>query len=172
MDTTPNATIAMVQPPMIAATMASASVFPASPVSAGAANAVSSAVPATSAPEEARVATSSGTAETGAEGRHARGDSAGAWPEHVSATMVRIAIMVSTRTQGAAYPLAREKRASSTREQWMNTRSREVREAFGSGELPMIVRFDSDAFEASEPQSIFGFGLQRLLDGIGHIIPA
>jgi hypothetical protein len=88
------------------------------------------------------------------------------------ATMVRIAIMVSTHTQGAAYPLAREKQASSTREQWMNTRSREVREAFGSGELPMIARFDFDAFEASEPQSIFEFGLQRLLDGIGSIIPA
>lgn len=86
-------------------------------------------------------------------------------------TMVRIAIMISTHTQSAAYPLARERYASDTREQWMDATSSKVQETLASGKLPMIARFDTDAFDASQPQSIFDFGLRCLLDGVAKIVP-
>jgi hypothetical protein len=54
----------------------------------------------------------------------------------------------------------------------MDARSGKVRETFASGDLPMIARFGTEAFEASEPQSIFEFGLQCLLDGVANIVPA
>ncbi|MET7708334.1 TetR/AcrR family transcriptional regulator [Micromonospora sp. NPDC005413] len=88
------------------------------------------------------------------------------------ATMVRIAIAVSTHVQSAAFPLAREQYARSTRSQWIDARSTRIQEALDSGDLPMIARFDADALKASEPASIFEFGLQRLLDGITPLIPA
>lgn len=87
-------------------------------------------------------------------------------------TMVRIAIMVSTHTQSSAYPLAREQFAKSTREEWLGARTGRIQEAFASGELPMIARFGADAFEASQPQSIFEFGLRCLLDGVDNILSA
>ncbi|WP_165777599.1 TetR/AcrR family transcriptional regulator [Amycolatopsis antarctica] len=86
------------------------------------------------------------------------------------ATMVRIAIMVSTHVQGAAQPLARERRERSTREEWLLVRRGPIRETFGSGALPMIERFDDDALRASEPDSVFEFGLRCLLDGVERLI--
>ncbi|MCU1642027.1 MAG: TetR/AcrR family transcriptional regulator [Nocardia sp.] len=87
-------------------------------------------------------------------------------------TMVRIAITLSTHTQSAAYQLARERQSGTTREQWMDTRGGKAREVIAAGNLPMIERFGSDAFEASAPQSIFDFGLRCLLDGVANIVPA
>ncbi|MFC7428757.1 TetR/AcrR family transcriptional regulator [Nocardia tengchongensis] len=85
-------------------------------------------------------------------------------------TMVRIAILVSTHTQSAAYPLAREQFANNTREEWIGARSGEAQETFASGTLPMIARFGTDAFEASQPHSIFEFGLHCILDGVANIV--
>ncbi|MEU4311095.1 TetR/AcrR family transcriptional regulator [Nocardia sp. NPDC024068] len=85
-------------------------------------------------------------------------------------TMVRIAIMVSTHTQSSAYPLAVEQFAHDTREEWLGARSGRIQEAFTSSPLPMIAQFGADAFEASQPHSIFEFGLRCLLDGVEKII--
>jgi AcrR family transcriptional regulator len=87
-------------------------------------------------------------------------------------TMVRTAITVSAHVQSAALPLAREQQAKDSRADWIGARSTRVREAFEHGGLTMIARFDEDAYHASEPESIFEFGLARLLDGVAQLIPA
>ncbi|MFF2556365.1 TetR/AcrR family transcriptional regulator [Nocardia sp. NPDC058058] len=85
-------------------------------------------------------------------------------------TMVRIAITLSTHTQSAAYQLARERESDITREQWMTASDGPARAAFAAGNLPMIARFGPDALAASEPQSIFDFGLGCLLDGVARLV--
>ncbi|RJO73611.1 TetR/AcrR family transcriptional regulator [Nocardia panacis] len=85
-------------------------------------------------------------------------------------TMVRIAIMVGTHTQSSAYPLAREQFARHSREQWLGARDGQIRQALAAGTLPMIARFGADALDASQPESIFEFGLCCLLDGVDGMI--
>lgn len=87
-------------------------------------------------------------------------------------TMVRIAIMISTHTQGAAFPLAQEQRADNSRQQWMDARSTRMRQTIAAGDLRMIARFGPESFTASEPQSIFDFGLRCLLDGVTNRLPS
>ncbi|MEV4756800.1 TetR/AcrR family transcriptional regulator C-terminal domain-containing protein [Micromonospora sp. NPDC049559] len=88
------------------------------------------------------------------------------------ATKVRIAIAVSVHAQSAAFLLAHERQARGTREQWVDARSSRIQEALGAGGLPMIAQFDADALRASEPASVFEFGLHRLLDGVAQLVPA
>ncbi|WP_414944109.1 TetR/AcrR family transcriptional regulator [Amycolatopsis sp. cmx-11-32] len=86
-------------------------------------------------------------------------------------TMVRTAIAISAHVQSAALPLSRERHSKDTRGEWLDARSARIRETFGPHGLSMIARFDTDAIAASEPASIFEFGLQRLLDGIAQLLP-
>ncbi|MEV6229554.1 TetR/AcrR family transcriptional regulator [Saccharopolyspora shandongensis] len=85
-------------------------------------------------------------------------------------TMVRVAIMVSVHTQSAALSLAREKHAKDSREHWLGMRNAKHQAVFDAGRLTMIARFGEESFRASEPASIFEFGLQRLLDGVAQLI--
>ncbi|MEV6138919.1 TetR/AcrR family transcriptional regulator C-terminal domain-containing protein [Nocardia sp. NPDC051990] len=85
-------------------------------------------------------------------------------------TMVRIAIMVGTHAQSSAYTLAREQFAKHTRAEWLGARDAQIRQALAVGTMPMIARFGADAFEASQPESIFEFGLRCLLDGVDKMI--
>lgn len=83
-------------------------------------------------------------------------------------TLARIAIMLSTHTQSAALQLARETHEAAPREQWMSAQGEKIKPALAA--LPMIARFGRDEFEASEPESVFEFGLQRLLDGVEVLV--
>ncbi|WP_188316766.1 TetR/AcrR family transcriptional regulator [Solihabitans fulvus] len=90
------------------------------------------------------------------------------------AAMVQIAIMISTYVQSAAMPLAREREAARatrrTRQQWVEARQEAIRRTLPAERLPMVSRFGGEAYEASQPESIFEFGLHRMLDGVAALL--
>lgn len=85
-------------------------------------------------------------------------------------TLVQIAIMLGTYVQSAAAPLAYEAQATRTtrhtRRQWAQARREAFDRNIGAARLPMVSEFGDEAFEASEPENIFEFGIHRMLDGI------
>ncbi|MEU6430918.1 TetR/AcrR family transcriptional regulator [Microbispora sp. NPDC046973] len=91
-------------------------------------------------------------------------------------TLVKIAIMIGTYVQSAAVPLAHEARAARgarhTRRQWAAARREAFDRTISANRLPMVSEFGDEAFEASEPENIFEFGLHRMLDGIAALIDA
>ncbi|GLY92266.1 TetR/AcrR family transcriptional regulator [Actinoallomurus iriomotensis] len=91
-------------------------------------------------------------------------------------TATQIAIMISTYVQSAAMPLAHEMHAvratRRTRQQWLESRQTAIQRTLDSARLPMVSRFGPEAYQASEPESILEFGLQRMLDGIAALISA
>ncbi|RJL22930.1 TetR family transcriptional regulator [Bailinhaonella thermotolerans] len=90
------------------------------------------------------------------------------------ATLVQVAIMIGTYVQSAAVPLAYEARAARTtrhtREEWARARRETFERTIGAARLPMVSEFGDEAFEASEPENIFEFGIHRMLDGIETLI--
>ncbi|MFI7470315.1 TetR/AcrR family transcriptional regulator [Nonomuraea sp. NPDC049646] len=86
------------------------------------------------------------------------------------ATLVQVAIMIGTYVQSAAVPLAHEAQAARTsrhsRREWARARKEAFARSIGAARLPMVSEFGDEAFEASEPENIFEFGIHRLLDGI------
>ncbi|WP_329426223.1 TetR/AcrR family transcriptional regulator [Streptosporangium sp. NBC_01495] len=90
------------------------------------------------------------------------------------ATMVQIAIMIGTYLQSAAMPLAQETQAARTtqhtRQQWADARQDTLHRTLRAARLPMVSGFGAEAFQASEPENIFEFGLHRMLDGIATLI--
>ncbi|MEU1729009.1 TetR/AcrR family transcriptional regulator [Nonomuraea sp. NPDC005692] len=91
------------------------------------------------------------------------------------ATLVQVAIMIGTYVQSAAVPLAHEAQAARTsrhtRREWAQARKEAFARSIGAARLPMVAEFGDEAFEASEPENIFEFGLHRMLDGIGLLLP-
>ncbi|WP_214415909.1 TetR/AcrR family transcriptional regulator [Sphaerisporangium fuscum] len=86
-------------------------------------------------------------------------------------TMVQVAIMIGTYLQSAAVPLAHEALvARTTRQQWADARQGAVDQTLRAARLPMISEFGPEAFEASEPENVFEFGLHRMLDGIAALL--
>ncbi|MET8333648.1 TetR/AcrR family transcriptional regulator [Streptosporangium canum] len=92
------------------------------------------------------------------------------------ATMVQIAIMIGTYLQSAAMPLAHEAQAARatrhTRQQWADARQDALHRTLRTAHLPMVSEFGTEAFQASEPENIFEFGLQRMLDGVATLLDA
>ncbi|MFD8527985.1 TetR/AcrR family transcriptional regulator [Streptosporangium canum] len=92
------------------------------------------------------------------------------------ATMVQIAIMIGTYLQSAAMPLAHEAQAARatrhTRQQWADARQDALHRTLRAAHLPMVSEFGTEAFQASEPENIFEFGLQRMLDGVATLLDA
>ncbi|WP_336205336.1 TetR/AcrR family transcriptional regulator [Nonomuraea sp. LPB2021202275-12-8] len=90
------------------------------------------------------------------------------------ATLAKIAIMIGTYLQSAAAPLAYEtqaaRRTRHTREQWAAARQEAFDRTIRDARLPMVSEFGPEAFEASEPENIFEFGLHRMLDGIAVLL--
>lgn len=90
------------------------------------------------------------------------------------ATLTQVAIMIGTYLQSAAMPLAYERRAAratrQSRQEWVDARQETIRRALASARLPMVSRFSTEAYDASEPERIFEFGLQRMLDGIAALL--
>ncbi|WP_157546249.1 TetR/AcrR family transcriptional regulator [Microtetraspora fusca] len=90
------------------------------------------------------------------------------------ATLVQIAIMIGTYLQSAAVPLAYEaqaaRRTRHTRRQWAAARQEAFERTMRDPRLPMVSEFGAEAFEASEPENIFEFGLHRMLDGIAVLL--
>ncbi|ACZ90416.1 hypothetical protein Aros01_00631 [Streptosporangium roseum] len=90
------------------------------------------------------------------------------------ATMVQIAIMIGTYLQSAAMPLAHEAQAARatrhTRQQWADARQDVLHRTLRTAHLPMVSEFGTEAFQASEPENIFEFGLQRMLDGVATLL--
>lgn len=89
-------------------------------------------------------------------------------------TMVQVAIMVGTYLNGAAMSLVRETRLARetrrTRQEWVGARQDAIRRTVHATRLPMVSRFGTEAYHASEPASIFEFGLSRMLDGIAALL--
>ncbi|OUC99211.1 TetR/AcrR family transcriptional regulator [Streptosporangium minutum] len=92
------------------------------------------------------------------------------------ATMVQIAIMIGTYLQSAAMPLAHEAQAAratrNTRQQWADARQDALHRTLRTAHLPMVSEFGTEAFQASEPENIFEFGLHRMLDGVAALLDA
>ncbi|MFD8555865.1 TetR/AcrR family transcriptional regulator [Streptosporangium canum] len=92
------------------------------------------------------------------------------------ATMVQIAIMIGTYLQSAAMPLAHEAQAAratrNTRQQWADARQDALHRTLRTAHLPMVSEFGAEAFQASEPENIFEFGLHRMLDGVATLLDA
>ncbi len=92
------------------------------------------------------------------------------------ATMVQIAIMIGTYLQSAAMPLAHEAQAAratrNTRQQWADARQDALHRTLRTAHLPMVSEFGTEAFQASEPENIFEFGLHRMLDGVATLLDA
>ncbi|GAA4235995.1 AcrR family transcriptional regulator [Streptosporangium album] len=90
------------------------------------------------------------------------------------ATMVQVAIMIGTYLQSAAMPLAHEAQAARvtrhTRQQWADARQDALHRTMRTARLPMVSEFGTEAFQASEPENIFEFGLHRMLDGIATLL--
>ncbi|MFI6790586.1 TetR/AcrR family transcriptional regulator [Nonomuraea sp. NPDC050383] len=89
-------------------------------------------------------------------------------------TLVQVAIMIGTYLQSAAIPLAHEAQVARTtrhtRQQWADARQDAIHRTIHAARLPMVSEFGSEAFQASEPESIFEFGLHRMLDGIAALL--
>lgn len=89
-------------------------------------------------------------------------------------TMVQVAIMIGTYLQSAAMPLAHETQAARatrhTRQQWADARQDALHRTMRTARLPMVSEFGSEAFQASEPENIFEFGLHRMLDGVATLL--
>ncbi|MER6949616.1 TetR/AcrR family transcriptional regulator [Nonomuraea sp. NPDC000554] len=92
------------------------------------------------------------------------------------ATLVQVAIMIGTYLQSAAIPLAHEAQAARTtrhtRQQWADARQDAFSRTMHAARLPMVSEFGAEAFQASEPENIFEFGLHRMLDGIATLLEA
>lgn len=83
--------------------------------------------------------------------------------------MVQIAALVSSFVQSIALARGHGPRTGGlNRRDWMAAR----KEAFdrGSRNLPMVSQFGEEAFQATESEALFEFGLQRLLDGFGVLL--
>lgn len=87
------------------------------------------------------------------------------------ATMLQIALTVSTYLQGAAVTQAHESRHTGTsRREWAASRQRAVEAALRARPLPMVARFGEESYRATEPDAVFEFGLARVLDGIAPLL--
>jgi len=88
--------------------------------------------------------------------------------------MTQAAIMLSTQLQGAALGLYAESEATrhtrQSREEWTAARREAITDALQARDLPMIARFGPAEYDASTPDKIVEFGLDRLLDGIEALI--
>jgi AcrR family transcriptional regulator len=86
-------------------------------------------------------------------------------------TMLQTALTLSTYLQGAAITQAHESGLAGTpREQWRSSRQRAIEAALQVRELPMVSRFGTESYRATEPDAVFEFGLRRVLAGIDALI--
>lgn len=90
-------------------------------------------------------------------------------------TMSRIVIMISNHVRASAVLLGAEYEAELdsgvTAEQWRQSAASTVQELFASGRYPLLASLDTVPEGAPDPESVFEFGLRRLLDGLEAIIP-
>lgn len=90
--------------------------------------------------------------------------------------LVQVAIMLGTYLTSAGIPLAIEaeelRNSGLSRTEWLADRRKwfEQRTVSDRVPLPMVERFGDEAMSASDPDNIFEFGLQRILDGIAVFI--
>lgn len=88
--------------------------------------------------------------------------------------LTQVATMMSTFTLSAGLSHSRERqamwRSGLDRRQWFDSRRAALDSALSRTWLPMVSRFGEDAYRASEPEAIFEFGLQRMLDGVAVLI--
>ena len=84
-------------------------------------------------------------------------------------SMVQIVALISSFVQSVALSQGGERdTAGLDRREWMAAR----KEAFEHGyrNLPMVSQFGEEALQATEPEALFEFGLQRFLDGISLLV--
>ncbi|KAA9158883.1 TetR/AcrR family transcriptional regulator [Amycolatopsis acidicola] len=87
------------------------------------------------------------------------------------ATLVQVATLVTSFVQSAALSENRERQETGlSRREWMRSRQRVIDRSLRARPLPMIARFGEEAFQATQPQAVFEFGLERILDGIGLLL--
>ncbi|MDA2811623.1 TetR/AcrR family transcriptional regulator C-terminal domain-containing protein [Nocardiopsis sp. RSe5-2] len=89
-------------------------------------------------------------------------------------TMSRIVIMVTNHVRACAVLLGAEHQAEVdsgvTAEQWWGSADRTVGRHLASGRYPLLASFGGPDTEVLHPESVFEFGLQRLLDGLESFI--
>lgn len=82
--------------------------------------------------------------------------------------MAQVTILLSSFVQSVALSFAQEApgKVRQSRRDWLAARRPAIDASLNAADLPMVSRFDEQTFRATEPDAVFEFGLQRLLDGV------